>query len=88
MVGRVLQFNENEVRKCYTININNDEICENMPNENFFSNLAYDTGVQPITVIRERAEVIIDDSLEPECSKSLYTYFMLLLNNSYIHTCV
>ena len=57
------------MRVCHTITINQDENCENNPNEDFFSNLALASGMQPIMVIRERARVIIDDNMEPECSK-------------------
>ena len=64
-----LQFNQGDRRVCNTITINQDEICENNPNDDFFSNLALASGMQPITVIRERAQVIIDDNMEPECSK-------------------
>ena len=82
--GQVLQFNKNDERICYTIDVNDDDICENMPNENFFSNLAYDTGVQPITVVRDRAEVIIDDSLQPECRKCLEKFILCSIKcNSY-----
>ena len=68
-----LQFNQGDVRSCHTITINQDNICENMPNENFFSNLTFDSGIQPISLIRERAQVIIDDDNEPECSKWTYS---------------
>ena len=64
-----LQFNQGDMRVCHTITINQDEICENNPNEDFFSNLALASGMQPITVIRERARIIIYDSMELECSK-------------------
>ena len=64
-----LQFNQGDQRVCNAITINQDEICENNPNEDFFSNLALASGMQPITVIRERARVIIDDNMESECSK-------------------
>ena len=47
--------------------INQDDECETDPDENFFSNLVFDSGIQPITVIRPRAEIIIDDSNEQEC---------------------
>ena len=57
------------MRVCHTITINQDENCENNPNEDFFSNLILASGMQPITVIREHARVIIDDNMEPECSE-------------------
>ena len=64
-----LQFNQGDTRICHTITINQDEICENNPREDFFSNIALASGIQPITAIRERAQIIIDDDMEPECSK-------------------
>ena len=62
-----LQFNQGDTRVCHTITINQDEICENTPNEDFLSNLTLASGIQPITVIREHARVIINDDMEPEC---------------------
>ena len=69
VVNQMLQFNVGDVRVTHTITINQDDECENPPNESFFSDLALVSGVQPINLIRPRAEVIIDDNLEPECSK-------------------
>ena len=40
-----------------------------MPNEEFFSNIALDSGVQPINLINPQATVTIDDSGEVECSE-------------------
>ena len=69
VINGILTFNQGDVRVNHTIFINQDDICENDPYEDFFSNLALDSGIQPITVIRQRAQIIIDDTLEPECSK-------------------
>ena len=65
----ILTFNLGDERVTHTIIINQDDICENDPYEDFFSNLALNSGIQPITVIRPRAQIIINDTLEPECSK-------------------
>ena len=65
----ILTFNQGDERVTHTIIINQDDICENDPYEDFFSNLTLNSGIQPITVIRPRAKVIINDTLEPECSK-------------------
>ena len=65
----ILTFNQGDERVTHTIIINQDDICENDPYEDLFSNLVLDSGIQPITVIRPRAQVIINDTLEPECSK-------------------
>ena len=67
MVNELLQFNVGDVRVRHIININQDDECENDPNESFFSNLALVSGDQPINLID--AQIIIDDNLEPECSK-------------------
>ena len=54
---------------CHTVAIMNDSICEIDPNEQFFSDLSYVSGIQPITIDPERATVVIDDTNEPECGK-------------------
>ena len=69
VINGMLTFNMGDVRVTHTIAINQDDDCEDDPYEDFFSSLALVSGVQPITVIRPRAQVIINDSLEPECSK-------------------
>ena len=69
MANGILTFNLGDERVTHTIIIKQDDLCENDPYEDFFSNLALDSGVQPITVIRPRAQIIIDDTLEAECSK-------------------
>ena len=58
-----------DVRANHTIRINQDQICETDPDEFFFSNIALNSGMQPINVIQENATVTIDDSAELECSK-------------------
>ena len=60
------------MRATHTITINQDDICENNPNENFF--VAINSDLPIINVIRTRTEVIIDDS---ECSKC-HILFVLL----------
>ena len=60
-------FNRGDTQVCHTIDIIQDDICESDPNEQFFSDLAYVSGVLPITIDPSTAEVIIDDSAEPEC---------------------
>ena len=52
-----------------TIIINDDDMCEHDPNEFFFSYIALDTDVQPISVFPPLATVTIDDIVEPECRK-------------------
>ena len=87
MSGQIIQFNAGDVTQPHTITINNDGVCENEPNENFFSNIALDSGIPDITVTVPRAMVTIDDTAEPECGKysnikhRAYYYFSLLTLN-------
>ena len=60
-------FSRGDTRVCHTIDILQDNICESSPNEFFFSDLAYVSGVQPITISPSTARVVIDDSMEEEC---------------------
>ena len=69
VTSSVIQFNVGDIRVTHTIRINQDHICETDPNEAFFSDIAFNTGMQPINVTRETATITIDDSAEPECSK-------------------
>ena len=55
-------------RVCHTVIINQDDECELLPeNESFFSNLSLESGVGEIIIQLPTAEVIIDDTEEPEC---------------------
>ena len=63
----MLSFSRGDTQVCYLIFIGNDNDCESDPNEFFFTELAYVSGVQPITIAPHTAQVIIDDSAEPEC---------------------
>ena len=65
----IVQFNVGDTFQTHTIFANNDMHCEGMPNEEFFSNIALGSGVQPINVINPNATVTIDDSGEAECSE-------------------
>ena len=68
--NQLIQFNIGDTMQTHTIIINDDMMCENNPNEFFFSNILLDSGVQPIFVIRPQATVTINDEAEPECRKS------------------
>ena len=70
------------MRATHTITINQDDICENNPNENFFSNITLTSGQPPIFVTRPRVRVIIDDSPQPECSKQYIYFFLRVIVNS------
>ena len=69
VVNGLLTFNVGEVSKTHRIFINQDFLCENDPNEDFFSIIELESGIQPIIVRPSRAQVIIDDSMEPDCGK-------------------
>ena len=59
-------FNRGDTRICHTIDILQDDICED-PNEIFHSDLEYVSGEPPITISPPTAQIVIDDSDEPEC---------------------
>ena len=65
-----LEFNTGDTEQCYNVTINQDDICENNPNEIFFVNLTYVSGIQPILVAPDVAVVVIVDDDEPECGES------------------
>ena len=67
VTGEELVFNPCDARVCSTIHILQDSISEHDPNEDFFMDLAYVSGVQPIIITQPMAQVVIDDSDEPEC---------------------
>ena len=79
VTSSVIQFDVGDIRVTHTIRIIQDQICETDPNEVFFSNIAFNSGVQPIIMIRQTAEIIIDDSAEPECSE-------ISKHNTYVHS--
>ena len=64
-----LAFNTGDTEQCYNVTINQDNICENNPNEDFTVTLQYESGIQPISVAPDVADVIIDDDNEPECGE-------------------
>ena len=69
VIGQIIQFNTGDTNQTHTITIAQDDLCENDPNEFFFSNIMLDSGIPIITVTRPQATVVIDDSLELECGK-------------------
>lgn len=67
-----MEFALGETHACHIINILQDELCEappNSPNESFYSDLAYVSGVLPITIDPPTAQVVINDTHETECSE-------------------
>ena len=72
--GQLIQFNAGDVTQMYTILINDDDSCEKVPNENFFSNTILNRGIPDILLTIPRATIIIDDTAEPECGKPKVVY--------------
>ena len=77
-----LEFNTGDTEQCYNVTINQDDICENDPNENFIVSLTYVSGTLPITVAPDEADVIIDDVNEPECGEFYQLLDQLHVDNS------
>jgi hypothetical protein len=67
VAGEIIQFIAGDVTQTHTIILNDDNECEENPNENFFSNIALDSGIPDITVTVPQATVTIDDSGEVGC---------------------
>ena len=67
-----LMFEVGDLRVCYDVEIIDDTICELESIEDFFANLAYVSGEQPIIIDPEMTRVIINDTAEPECGKLTY----------------
>jgi len=69
VVGKEFVFNHGDIHVCHNIDILQDSDLEFPPNEFFFVDLSYVSGVQPVIIIaRPTAQVVIDDIAEPECS--------------------
>ena len=63
-----LNFPRGTERVCHTITILQDDDCEVLSeNESFFSELSLESGVGVIIIEPPTAEVIIDDTEEPQC---------------------
>ena len=73
VVGEPLAFAKGQSRECHTMLITQDDICDNDRIEDFFSDLAYVSGIMPINIDPPRTRVIIDDTNEPECGKCIYS---------------
>ena len=66
-------FVPGSMRECHNVSILQDEECE-LPLEDFFADLAFVSGIQPINISIPTSEVIIDVSGELECSKCSLTH--------------
>ena len=72
-------FEAGDVTRTHRIIINNNTECEKEPNENFFSNIALNSGIPDIFITEPRATVTINDTAEPECGRlqdHLHTYVL------------
>ena len=67
MTNEIITFTTGQLRAIQRIIINQDDICENSPNEYFFSNIVLNSGQPPINLIRRHTASIVDDTNEPEC---------------------
>ena len=69
MTDQIITFEAGDITRTHRIIINNDTECEKEPNDNFFSNIALNSGIPDIFVTEPRATVTIDDTAEPECGR-------------------
>ena len=74
-----LMFGVGDSRVCHNVTIINDGDCEIDPIEDFFSNLAYAGGEQPINIDPARTRAIINDTDEPECGRQRLVYQSIVL---------
>ena len=63
-----LIFAPGSMRECHTVSLLQDDECEQPP-EDFFADLAYVSGIQPINIPIPTTQVSIHDFGEPECGK-------------------
>ena len=73
--GEIIQFNMGDSVQTHRIIINDDLICENLPNEFFFSNIALESAaLLLVTVVQPQATIFIDDAAEAECGKNRHCF--------------
>ena len=65
-------FAPGSMRECHTVSLLQDDECE-QPQEVFFADLEYVSGIQPIDINISTTEVSIHDFGEPECGKCIST---------------
>ena len=91
VVDEILMFAEGMDRVCHNVTILQDNECEILRVEDFFSDLSYVSGDPPITIAPDAARVIIDDSNEPECGELVYIHniIMCVVTNTrvFFHSC-
>lgn len=54
---------------CHTIEVIDDDISENSPNEHFFSDLSHVIEDQPVSITPKRTTVVNNDGSTQECGK-------------------
>ena len=64
-----IQFNPGDMTYTFTVRIEQDSLCEDSPTEYFYSTLSLESPSHRIILSPPQATVIINDSLEAECSK-------------------
>ena len=64
-----LGFMVGDTISCRFVDISDDNICENEPNEFFNADILLRGSEGPINVVPSQSMVIIDDTNEPECGK-------------------
>ena len=69
VVDEPLVFTQGQRSACHRVIVIQDDICEIDQLKDFFSNLAYVSGIMPIIINSPRTRVIMDDTNEPECGK-------------------
>ena len=69
VTSEIIQFNRGDVTHAQRIIINDDSECEDNPNENFFSNIALESGIPDISVTVPQTTITIDDSLQRDCGE-------------------
>ena len=73
-------FSVGDSRACRNISIHDDNVCEDDPNEIIVLHLVVSGSTPNISIDPATAEVVIDDTNEPDCSKLLRLY--------YCHMCI
>ena len=64
---QILQFQRGDITKQFSININDDHVCEKDIYESFFSNIGIESNNADITVLQHQATITIVDSKEDDC---------------------
>ena len=77
-----LTFVRGSMLECHNVSILQDDDCEQPP-EDFFADLAYVSGIQPIDINIPTTQVIIDDSGELECGKQLSKHYVMCVTQKW-----